>query len=371
MSCPASPCPRGDVLLNGCSVGPVNASKHLKNEAAHWRHPALWMAACQSLTAVCLWAGQLDHQCGVLLFLSGPAAALTCSSCCSAPASLWKMACMAPQTLSRSDDSLWYWFPYLGVVSQVFGPRGVRMEMIHSGVQTMCSGEVKLGLKTLSLVCPMGSGFWASMEYFRNQTVNSYIEAWSTRYYLAGKPSPLNALEFPISQNISCWCVHSLFVVCVSDMAGGPVDPREILKGVEALLGKDGELRSLEGVPKVFRWGSERRPNSFLCPVPPLTSWLHRVICSYSFCFNAAWWKLLPRWSVDVCIWASCCRPNPTMFWIGRPSTSNFVCCKSNNSYEHKDGYKYDNILFNWKNCTLNWYYRLTWGLPHNSMTLK
>uniref|UniRef100_A0A668A460 Serine/threonine-protein phosphatase 1 regulatory subunit 10 n=1 Tax=Myripristis murdjan TaxID=586833 RepID=A0A668A460_9TELE len=35
-------------------------------------------------------------------------------------------------------------------------------------------------------------------------------------------------------------------------MAGGPVDPREILKGVETLLGKDGELRSLEGVPKVF-----------------------------------------------------------------------------------------------------------------------
>uniref|UniRef100_A0A8C4IHB2 Serine/threonine-protein phosphatase 1 regulatory subunit 10 n=1 Tax=Dicentrarchus labrax TaxID=13489 RepID=A0A8C4IHB2_DICLA len=33
-------------------------------------------------------------------------------------------------------------------------------------------------------------------------------------------------------------------------MAGGPVDPREVLKGVEALLGKDGELRSLEGVPK-------------------------------------------------------------------------------------------------------------------------
>ncbi|XP_076013232.1 serine/threonine-protein phosphatase 1 regulatory subunit 10 isoform X2 [Genypterus blacodes] len=35
-------------------------------------------------------------------------------------------------------------------------------------------------------------------------------------------------------------------------MAGGPVDPRDILKGVEVLLGKDGELRSLEGVPKVF-----------------------------------------------------------------------------------------------------------------------
>ncbi|XP_027142701.1 serine/threonine-protein phosphatase 1 regulatory subunit 10 isoform X2 [Larimichthys crocea] len=38
----------------------------------------------------------------------------------------------------------------------------------------------------------------------------------------------------------------------VLNMAGGPVDPREILKGVENLLGKDGELRSLEGVPKVF-----------------------------------------------------------------------------------------------------------------------
>ncbi|KAG5843180.1 hypothetical protein ANANG_G00185750 [Anguilla anguilla] len=35
-------------------------------------------------------------------------------------------------------------------------------------------------------------------------------------------------------------------------MALGPVDPREVLKGVENLLGKDGELRSLEGVARVF-----------------------------------------------------------------------------------------------------------------------
>ncbi|XP_076864616.1 serine/threonine-protein phosphatase 1 regulatory subunit 10 [Brachyhypopomus gauderio] len=35
-------------------------------------------------------------------------------------------------------------------------------------------------------------------------------------------------------------------------MAVGAVDPREVLKGVESLLGKDGELRSLEGVAKVF-----------------------------------------------------------------------------------------------------------------------
>ncbi|KAJ8273867.1 hypothetical protein GJAV_G00106390 [Gymnothorax javanicus] len=35
-------------------------------------------------------------------------------------------------------------------------------------------------------------------------------------------------------------------------MAVRPVDPREVLKGVENLLGKDGELRSLEGVARVF-----------------------------------------------------------------------------------------------------------------------
>uniref|UniRef100_A0A674ED40 Serine/threonine-protein phosphatase 1 regulatory subunit 10 n=1 Tax=Salmo trutta TaxID=8032 RepID=A0A674ED40_SALTR len=38
-------------------------------------------------------------------------------------------------------------------------------------------------------------------------------------------------------------------------MAVGPVDPREVLKGVENLLGKDGELRSLEGVTKFLLFG--------------------------------------------------------------------------------------------------------------------
>ena len=53
----------------------------------------------------------------------------------------------------------------------------------------------------------------------------------------------------------ACWYDFTLNVygVFISAMTMGPVDPREILKGVEALLGKDGELRSLEGVPKVFR----------------------------------------------------------------------------------------------------------------------
>ncbi|KAM9775712.1 serine/threonine-protein phosphatase 1 regulatory subunit 10 isoform 1-T3 [Syngnathus typhle] len=35
-------------------------------------------------------------------------------------------------------------------------------------------------------------------------------------------------------------------------MEGVPVDPKQILKGVEVLLGKDGGLCSLEGVPKMF-----------------------------------------------------------------------------------------------------------------------
>ncbi|XP_077363488.1 serine/threonine-protein phosphatase 1 regulatory subunit 10 [Festucalex cinctus] len=35
-------------------------------------------------------------------------------------------------------------------------------------------------------------------------------------------------------------------------MEGVPVDPKEVLKGVEVLLGKDGGLCSLEGVPKMF-----------------------------------------------------------------------------------------------------------------------
>lgn len=43
------------------------------------------------------------------------------------------------------------------------------------------------------------------------------------------------------------------FSLRLSGMAGVLVDPREILKEVESLLGKDGELCSLEGVTKVFR----------------------------------------------------------------------------------------------------------------------
>lgn len=44
-----------------------------------------------------------------------------------------------------------------------------------------------------------------------------------------------------------------LLTLCLSGMAGVLVDPREVLKEIESLLGKDGELCSLEGVTKVFR----------------------------------------------------------------------------------------------------------------------
>lgn len=45
-------------------------------------------------------------------------------------------------------------------------------------------------------------------------------------------------------------CVIFPLSLCFSGMA--PVDPREVLKEVENFLGKDGELRSLEGVTKIF-----------------------------------------------------------------------------------------------------------------------
>lgn len=63
MSCPASQSPRGEALwrhwwisysirplslMNWCQVGSMNRSKHVKYEAAHWSHHALWMFDCQS-----------------------------------------------------------------------------------------------------------------------------------------------------------------------------------------------------------------------------------------------------------------------------------------------------------------------------------
>lgn len=57
--------------------------------------------------------------------------------------------------------------------------------------------------------------------------------------------------SFVWKQKEACVCVS--FCLCLSGMAGVLVDPREILKEVESLLGKDGELCSLEGVTKVFR----------------------------------------------------------------------------------------------------------------------
>lgn len=77
--------------------------------------------------------------------------------------------------------------------------------------------------------------------------------------------------------------------VCISDMAGGPVDPREILKGVEALLGKDGELRSLEGVPKVFRYENKRRHDiglCFYCKLKQLSYNSYTMVSYYFFSFS-------------------------------------------------------------------------------------
>lgn len=86
--------------------------------------------------------------------------------------------------------------------------------------------------------------------------ISGYLFTMELPTYLASKKRfPLRKVHFSRDGN-KCTLHLTNCPMCVlfSDMAVGPVDPREILKGVEALLGKDGELRSLEGVPKVFRW---------------------------------------------------------------------------------------------------------------------
>lgn len=98
---------------------------------------------------------------------------------------------------------------------------------------------------------------WSSLLFGRQKVLSKHqFRALFTK----------DILENVIHPRPARWHVYLLFEVSVSDMAGGPVDPREILKGVEALLGKDGELRSLEGVPKVFRWGTEIKHDLLLVP---------------------------------------------------------------------------------------------------------
>lgn len=38
-----------------------------------------------------------------------------------------------------------------------------------------------------------------------------------------------------------------------SAMGSGPIDPKELLKGLDCFLGRDGEVKSMEGITKIFK----------------------------------------------------------------------------------------------------------------------
>lgn len=36
-------------------------------------------------------------------------------------------------------------------------------------------------------------------------------------------------------------------------MGSGSIDPKELLKGLDCFLGRDGEVKSMEGITKIFK----------------------------------------------------------------------------------------------------------------------
>lgn len=38
-----------------------------------------------------------------------------------------------------------------------------------------------------------------------------------------------------------------------SIMGSGPIDPKELLKGLDSFLNRDGEVKSVDGIAKIFR----------------------------------------------------------------------------------------------------------------------
>lgn len=46
----------------------------------------------------------------------------------------------------------------------------------------------------------------------------------------------------------------SSFFQAVPAMGSGPIDPKELLKGLDCFLGRDGEVKTMDGISKIFRW---------------------------------------------------------------------------------------------------------------------
>lgn len=97
-------------------------------------------------------------------------------------------------------------------------------------------------------------------------------------------------------------------------MGSGPIDPKELLKGLDSFLTRDGEVKSVDGIAKIFRW---------VCALRSLT--VEESTCSetgsessdFRPCWKLGIWSIVPSvfmgWhqgSIETNPWlvfGSCC----------------------------------------------------------------
>uniref|UniRef100_A0ABB5UPH3 Protein phosphatase 1 regulatory subunit 10 n=1 Tax=Sus scrofa TaxID=9823 RepID=A0ABB5UPH3_PIG len=48
-------------------------------------------------------------------------------------------------------------------------------------------------------------------------------------------------------------------------MGSGPIDPKELLKGLDSFLNRDGEVKSVDGISKIFSLMKEARKMVYRC----------------------------------------------------------------------------------------------------------
>lgn len=58
------------------------------------------------------------------------------------------------------------------------------------------------------------------------------------------------ALSLPPVYSVGLFCP---LILETSIMGSGPIDPKELLKGLDSFLNRDGEVKSADGISKIFR----------------------------------------------------------------------------------------------------------------------
>lgn len=58
------------------------------------------------------------------------------------------------------------------------------------------------------------------------------------------------ALSLPLIYSVGLFCS---LILETSVMGSGPIDPKELLKGLDSFLNRDGEVKSVDGISKIFR----------------------------------------------------------------------------------------------------------------------